>query len=52
MIQYRVTYNINADFGCNYREVVDLESNEAISRKEIASRLGIAIDSIIDIKVI
>lgn len=53
MIRYRVTQNADGLFGCEWHKVYyTLESDEPISRKEIAKRLGIDICSITDIKII
>lgn len=51
MIRYRVTYTVEEIFG-NWKTVKTLESDEPISRKEIARRLNIDIDSITDIRVV
>ena len=52
MVRYRVTYIVEESFGCKFNQTVVIESEIAISRKEIASKLGIDLDSIIDIEVI
>lgn len=53
MIRYRVIQNVEGSFGCKWNKVHTLESDEPISTKEIAKRLGIDdIYSIIDIKII
>ena len=52
MIRYRVIETIEGTFGCEWQKVHALESDEPISRKEIARRLNIDIDSITDIKVV
>lgn len=52
MIRYRVIENIEGTFGCEWQKAHTLESDEPISRKEIARRLNIDIDSITDIKVV
>jgi len=52
MIRYRVIQTIEGSFGCEWRKTHSLESDEPISRKEIARRLDIDIDSIVDIKVV
>ena len=51
MIRYRVTYTVDEIFG-NWQTVKTLEADEPISRKEIARRLNIDIDSITDIQVV
>lgn len=52
MLQYRIIQTIEGAFGCEWQKAHTLESDEPISRKEIAKRLDINIDSIVDIKVI
>ena len=52
MIQYRVIETIENIFGCEWQKAHTLESDEPISRKEIARRLNIDINSIADIKVV
>lgn len=52
MVRYRVTYITEESFGCKFNQTMVIESEIAISRKEIASRLKIDIDSIVDIKVL
>ena len=52
MIRYRVIETIKGEFGCEWQKAHALESDEPISRKEIARRLNIDIDSIVDIQVI
>ena len=52
MVRYRVTYIAEAEFGCKWDQTAILESEDAISRKEIARRLNIDTDSIVDIVVI
>ena len=52
MVRYRVIYTTAAQFGCEFTEAKILESDDAISRKEIARRLNIDIDRIKDIKVV
>ena len=49
MVQYRVIYTTSGLFGCEMTDVKILTADEAISRKEIAKNLGIAVDSIVDI---
>lgn len=51
MIRYKVIQTIEGTFGYKQKTHV-LKSDEPISRKEIAKRLDIDIDSIVDIKVI
>ena len=52
MVRYRVTHKTESKFGCDFSDTSILEVDEAISRKEIARRLNLNIDSITDIKVI
>ena len=52
MIRYRVIQTIEGSFGCKWNKVHTLESDEPISMKEIAKRLDIDIDIIIDIKIL
>jgi hypothetical protein len=52
MVQYRVIYKTSGLFGCEIPDVKILTADEAISRKEIARNLGIAIDSIVEIAVL
>lgn len=54
MVRYRITYTVEEKFNCKWDKTVllILESDEAISRKEIASRLNINADSIIRIEVL
>jgi hypothetical protein len=52
MIQYRVIQTIDSTFGCEWQKTHTLKADEPISRKEIARRLNIDIDSIEDIQVI
>lgn len=52
MVRYRVTYTAEAEFGCKWDQTAILESDDAISRKEIARRLNIDIDSIIKIEIL
>ena len=52
MIQYRVIQTIEGTFGCEWQKTHTLEADEPISRKEIARRLNINIDSITDIQVL
>ena len=51
MIQYRVTYTVEEIFG-KWQTSRTLKANEAISRKEIARRLNIDMDSITNIEVL
>ena len=51
MIRYRVTYTVEEIFG-NWQTSRILKVDEAISRKEIASRLNIDIDKITNIEVL
>lgn len=52
MVRYRITYTTEAEFGCKWDQTAILESDDAISRKEIARRLNIDIDSIIKIEIL
>ena len=52
MVRYRVTYIAEAEFGCKWDQTAILESDDAISRKEIARRLNVDIDSITNIEVL
>lgn len=52
MVRYRITYTTEAEFGCKWDQTAILESEEAISRKEIARRLNIDIDSITNVEVL
>lgn len=52
MVRYRVTYNTEVKFGYKLKQTDIVESEDAISRKEIARRLNIDTDSIVDIVVI
>ena len=51
MIRYKVIQTIESTFGY-VQKTYTLKSDEPISRKEIARRLDIDIDSITDIKVV
>ena len=52
MVRYRVIYTTDGAFGCEWQKTHILEADEPISRKEIARRLDINIDSITDIQVL
>ena len=52
MVRYRITYTTEAEFGCKWNQTAILESEEAISRKEIARRLNIDIDSITNVEIL
>lgn len=52
MVRYRVTYIAEAEFGCKWDQTAILESEDAISRKEIARRLNVDIDSIIKVEIL
>ena len=52
MVRYRVTYNTKVEFGYKMEQTDVIESEEAISRKEIARRLNVEIDSITNIEVL
>lgn len=52
MVRYRVTYTTEAEFGCKWDQTAILELEDAISRKEIARRLNIDIDSITNIEIL
>lgn len=51
MIQYRVTYMVVGENG-KWQTNKTLKANEAISRKEIARRLNIDMDTITNIEVL
>ena len=52
MVRYRVTYTVKEEFNCYLQNARIIESDEAISRKEIARRMNISIDSIVNIEVL
>lgn len=52
MIRYKVIQTIDGIFGYEWKKTHTLEADEPISRKEIARRLDIDIDSIADIQVV
>lgn len=52
MVRYRVTYNTEVKFGYKMQQTAILESDDAISRKEIARQLNIDIDSIIKVEIL
>lgn len=52
MVRYRVIYTSPAEFGCVWHNTQIIESENPISRKEIARRLDINTDSIVEIEVI
>lgn len=52
MVRYRITYTTEAEFGWKWDQTAILESEEAISRKEIARRLNIDIDSITNVEIL
>ena len=52
MVRYRVVYNTEVKFGYKMQQTDIVESEDAISWKEIARRLDIDIDSITDIRVL
>lgn len=52
MVRYRVIYNTDVKFGYKIQQSDIVESDVAISWKEIARRLNIDTDSIVDIVVI
>ena len=52
MVRYRVTYTTKAEFGYKMEQTDIVESEEAISRKEIARRLNVDIDSIAYIEIL
>lgn len=52
MILYRITYIVKEAFGCEWQNVQILESENPISRKEIARQLNIDINSIVNVEVI
>lgn len=52
MVRYRVSYTVKEEFNCLWQNTEIIESDEDISRKEIARRLNISVDSIVNIEVI
>lgn len=52
MIQYRVIQTFKDIFGCEWQKTHTLKVDKPISRKEIARRLDIDIDSITNIQVV
>lgn len=52
MVRYRVTHKTEGAFGCEFEDTNILEAEDAISRKEIARRLNIDSDSIVEIDVL
>lgn len=52
MVRYRVTYTTEAEFGCKWNQTAILESDDAISRNEIARRLNVDIDSIVKVEIL
>ena len=52
MVRYRVSYTVKEEFNCLWQNTEIIESDDAISRKEIAIRLNISIDSIVNIEII
>ena len=52
MIEYRVIQTFKDIFGCEWQKTHTLKVDTPISRKEIARRLEIDINSIADIKVV
>ena len=52
MVRYRVIYTTDGAFGCEFKESKLLETDVAISRKEIARRLDLDIDRIENVEVI
>ena len=52
MVRYRVTYTTKVEFGYKMEQTDIVESEEAISRKEIARQLNVDIDSITNIEVL
>jgi hypothetical protein len=52
MIRYRITHIIKEAFGCEWKNAQILESENPISRKEIAKQLNIDIDSIVNVEVV
>jgi hypothetical protein len=52
MIRYRITHIIKETFGCEWKNAQILESENPISRKEIAKQLNIDIDSIVNVEVV
>ena len=52
MVRYRVTYTTKVEFGYKMEQTDIVESEEAISRNEIARRLNVDIDSIIKVELL
>ena len=52
MVRYRVIYNTEVKFGYKMQQTDIVESEDAISRKEIARRLNVDIDSIIKVEIL
>lgn len=52
MIRYRITHIVKEAFGCEWQNAQILESENPISRKEIARQLNIDISSIINVEVV
>ena len=52
MVRYRVSYTVKEIFNCLWQNTEIIESDEAISRNEIARRLNISVDSIVNIEVV
>lgn len=52
MVRYRVVYNTEVKFGYKMQQTDIVESEDAISRKEIARRLNVDIDSITKVELL
>lgn len=52
MVRYRVTHNVESEFECVWPTTNIVESDEALSRKDIAKRLNIDVNKIVDIKIL
>lgn len=52
MIRYRITHIVKEAFGCECQNAQILESENPISRKEIARQLNIDINSIVNVEVV
>jgi hypothetical protein len=52
MVRYRITHKTEGLFGCEFEDIKILEAEDDISKKEIARRLNIDSNSIIEIDVL
>ena len=52
MVRYRVTYTVKEKFNCLWQNTEIIESDDSISRNEIARRMNISVDSIVNIEVL